>query len=75
MNEPEWYYAGWRLGTWGEGNMQIELDNLTAQERIDWEDSLKWYSDNGWAGDEARRLAWTDLQRKHRRLQEFSDVT
>jgi hypothetical protein len=31
--------------------MQIELDNLTAQERIDWEDSLKWYSDNGWAGD------------------------
>jgi hypothetical protein len=54
--------------------MQIELDNLTAQERIDWEDSLKWYNDNGWAGDEARRLAWTDLQRKHKRLQEFSDV-
>jgi hypothetical protein len=55
--------------------MQIELDNLTAQERIDWEDFLKWYNDNGWVRDEARRLAWTELQRKHHRLQEFSDVT
>jgi hypothetical protein len=54
--------------------MQIELDNLTALERIDWEDSLKWYNDNGWVGNEARRLAWGDLQKKHKRLQEFSDV-
>ena len=55
--------------------MQIELDNLTAQERIDWESFLQWYNDNGWVGDEARRLAWVDLQRKYKRLQEFSDVT
>ncbi len=55
--------------------MQIEVDNLTAQERIDWEDFLKWYNDNGWVGEEARRLAWTEFQWKYHRLQEFSDVT
>jgi hypothetical protein len=55
--------------------MQIELDNLTAKERIDWEYFLKWYKDKGWVGDDAHRFAWTDLQRKHKRLQEFSDVT
>jgi hypothetical protein len=54
--------------------VQIELDNLSAQERIDWEYFLQWYNDNGWVGDEARRLAWGDLQKKHKRLQEFSDV-
>ena len=55
--------------------MQIELDSLTAPERIDREYFLKWFQDNGWVGDEARRLAWADLQKKHQRLQEFSDVT
>ncbi len=55
--------------------MQIGLDSLTAHERIDWDDFLKWYNDKGWAGDEARRPAWTDLQSKHQRLREFSDVT
>ncbi len=55
--------------------MQIRLDSLTGHERIDCDDFLKWYNDNGWAGDEARRPAWTDLQKKHQWLQEFSDVT
>ncbi len=55
--------------------MQIEVDNLTAQERIDWEDFLKWYNDNGWVGYEARRLACTEFQMNYHRLQEFSDVT
>lgn len=54
--------------------MQIDLDSLTAQERIDWEYFLDWYNNNGWGGDEAHRLAWADLQKKHQRLQEFSDV-
>ena len=56
-------------------DMNIELRDLTAQEHIDWEYYLKWYNDRGWVGDEARRFAWADLQRKHKRLQEFSDVT
>jgi hypothetical protein len=47
--------------------VQIELDNLTAQERIDWGQSLKWYNDNGWSGDEASRLTWTDLQHRYYR--------
>ncbi len=65
------------VGRWAPGkhHMQIELDNLTAQERIDWEAFVKWHNDNGWVGDEARRLAWADLQKKYQRLQEFSDVT
>lgn len=54
--------------------MHIAIDRLTAQEHTDWEYFLKWYEDNGWVGEEARRLAWTDLQRSHLRLQEFSDV-
>jgi hypothetical protein len=74
MNEPDTMpCGGWRRRE--KGKMQIELDNLTAQERIDWEYFLKWYNDNGWVGDDARRLAWTDLQKKYQRLQEFSDVT
>jgi hypothetical protein len=54
-----------------EESHAIGLDNLTVHYRIDWEDFLKWYNDNGWGGDEARRLAWTDLPRKHQRLREF----
>jgi len=54
--------------------MQIELDNLTAQERVDWEYFIKWYKDKGWVGDKARRFAWTDLQRKHKRLHAFSEA-
>ncbi len=57
--------GGWALGRY---TMQIELDNLTAQERIDWEPFLKWYNDNEWVGDEARRPAWSDLQKRHPRL-------
>lgn len=54
--------------------MPIAMGNLTAEERSDFQESLKWYEENGWVGDEARRLAWTDLQRKHRRLRQFADV-
>jgi|HubBroStandDraft_2_1064218.scaffolds.fasta_scaffold3085675_1 hypothetical protein len=54
--------------------MRIQLDNLTAQEHADWELLLAWYKQNGWAGDEGRQFAWTDLQRKYPRLQEFSEV-
>lgn len=55
-------------------HMQISLDNLTAKEYTDWEYFLTWYTDNGRVGDEARTLAWTDLQRKYKRLQEFSGI-
>lgn len=54
--------------------MLIELHNLTAMEHADWEQFLAWYNQNGWTGDEARRLAWADLQRKYARLHPFSDV-
>jgi hypothetical protein len=54
--------------------MQIELDNLTPEENLNWEYFLRWYNDNGWVGVEARRLAWADLQGKHQRLKGFCEV-
>ena len=54
--------------------MPIELDALTTEERQDWEQYLKWYQDNGWYGNEARRLAWVDMLRGHQRLEQFEQA-
>ncbi len=53
--------------------MPSESELLSRQERWAWEYFLKWYNDNGWTGEEARRLAWADLQRTYQRLQRFAD--
>jgi len=73
MNEPD-TISRFEVYITLEKHMQIHLNNLTAQEHADWEQFLTWYNQNGWVGDEARRVAWTDLQRKHPRLHAFSDV-
>ena len=54
--------------------MPIEKDSLTAEELSDWQHYSRWYEDNWWVGEEARSLAWADLQRKYPRLQEFAEA-
>ncbi len=45
--------------------MNTETANLTPEQSEDWKYHSTWYLGNGWAGDEARRLAWQDLCKKY----------
>jgi hypothetical protein len=49
--------------------MNTETCKLTSEQSEDWEYYLRWYSSNGWEGEEGRQLAWRDLCRKYSDLE------
>jgi len=38
---------------------------LTPEQSAEWGYFVRWYGDNGWEGEEGRRLAWQDLCQKY----------
>jgi len=34
---------------------------LTPEQSAEWQYYVRWYGNNGWEGEEGRRLAWQDL--------------
>lgn len=41
---------------------------LTTEQSAEWNYYVQWYGNNGWEGEEGRRLAWQDLCRKYPEL-------
>jgi len=52
-----------------DDNKDIETTKLTSEQSEDWEYYKRWYSGNGWEGEESRQLAWRDLCRKYSDLE------